>query len=440
MVHRGDDEFDTARRGWNRLHSTRPAVVVFCRETQDVVNALTWAREHALPVRVRSGRHGLEGWSSVDDGVVIDVSDMTSVEIDAEARTATVGAGLTQTEAVTALGDAGFAAPTGTEGTVGLAGATLGGGFGLLTRAFGMACDNLLSAEVVVASPDGGARVLTAGPHHHEDLLWALRGAGNGTLGVVTAMTYRIHPMPQPVSVTATWRGLGHLAELMETWQGWAPYADSGLTSQLEIHRDEVLLFAVLTSGTPADALTALTPVLSIGSPEVSTTSETWAATYAALQVPEEHEPASWKFTSQFVYRPFPSEAIEVVRSFMSEAPTADSNYFVNAFGGAVRTSEPPGGAAFAHRDCLFYAEPGAGWGVRGEETPAGLTETCLRWVASFSEALQPYVDGAYVNVPNPGMDGWADAYWGDHVGRLRQVKARYDPDGVFDAEHGLSG
>ena len=158
IVRPGDDDYRTASDSWNLLFSHDPAVIVFAQETRDVVNALAWARQNDVAVRVRSGGHCLEGWSTVDDGIVIDVSEMKSASIDPSSNTATVGAGLNQLEAVTALGKAGFAAPTGTEGTVGLVGATLGGGFGLLTRLFGMASDNLLAAEIVVASDDGGAR------------------------------------------------------------------------------------------------------------------------------------------------------------------------------------------------------------------------------------------------------------------------------------------
>jgi len=152
IVRPGDADYPVASAGYNLLFTHDPAVIVFARETQDVVNALAWARQNNVTVRVRSGRHSLEGWSNVDHGIVIDVSEMKSATIDAASNTATVGAGLNQLEAVTALGKAGFAAPTGTEGTVGLVGATLGGGFGLLTRIFGMASDNLLAAEVVVAA------------------------------------------------------------------------------------------------------------------------------------------------------------------------------------------------------------------------------------------------------------------------------------------------
>lgn len=441
IVRPGDPGYEEARLGYNRLFAHAPAAIVFCADTHDVVNALNWARRTNTPVRVRSGRHCLEGWSTVDDGLVIDVSGLKSATVDAATGIATVGAGLNQLEAVTALGEAGFAAATGTEGTVGLVGATLGGGFGLLTRSFGMASDNLLAAEVVVAPQDGGAKAIVADEQQNPELLWALRGAGNGNFGIVTSLTYRVHPLTQTVYVTATWAGLGDLPAIFDAWQASAPYVDDRLTTQLEILPGGFVLVGVLASGSQSEALELLTPMLSVGTPDVVAKDEDWAHTYAGFQIPPADERANWKFASQFVYDPFPPEAIDLIVSFMASAPTPDCNYFTNAFGGAVRRSEPSGGSAFAHRNALFYAEPGAGWGDRGG-VPASadpLTAECLSWVTEFSEALQPYVNGAYVNVPNPGMPGWEVAYWGPNVDRLRQVKARYDPECVFGYEQAVT-
>ncbi|KUI45735.1 FAD-binding protein [Mycobacterium sp. GA-1199] len=441
VVRPGDSGYDAARIGYNHLFSTQPDAVVFCTGIQDVVNAVAWARRNGVPLRVRSGRHCLEGWSAVDHGLVIDVSRMKSTAIDAASQVATVGAGLTQLETVTALGAAGFAAPTGTEGTVGLVGATLGGGFGLLTRRYGMASDNLLAAEIVVASGDDGATAIVTDEQNNPDLLWALRGAGNGNFGIVTSLTYRIHSLTQAICVVATWSGLEQLPPVFDAWQHSAPHIDDRLTSQLEIRREGIVLVAVLTDGSEADAKQMLAPILAVGKPHISTADARWADVYAGFQIPPADEAANWKFLSQFIYEPYPPEAIDLVTSFMSRAPTSDCNYFTNAFGGAVRTSEPPGGSAFAHRDALFYAEPGAGWGVRGGVSASDdpLTDGCLTWCAEFAEALKPYVSGAYVNVPNAGMPGWESAYWGDNVGRLRAIKAKYDPQNVFAFEQSLS-
>jgi hypothetical protein len=164
----------------------------------------------------------------------------------------------------------------------------------------------------------------------------------------------------------------------------------------------------------------------------------TWPEIYTGFQIPIEDDPANWKFNSQFITEPLPPEGIRVISAFMAKAP-AGCNYFTNAFGGAVQTSEPSGGSAFAHRDALYYAEPGAGWGVRGG-APVSEEQTAavLGWVAEFTEAMAPYVNGAYVNVPNAGMADWERAYWGPNVERLRKIKAAYDPDNVFSYEQSI--
>ncbi|MGW2039930.1 BBE domain-containing protein [Streptomyces virginiae] len=204
-------------------------------------------------------------------------------------------------------------------------------------------------------------------------------------------------------------------------------------------YRNRILLLAVLAEGTPAEAKKLLDPLLSIDSPQVAVQVGNWGDVYAGFQIPTADEPANWKFYSQFTRKRFPSKAIDVIVSFMQDAPTDDSNFFTQAFGGAVRTS-PRGGTAFPHRDALFYSEPGAGWGARSEEPGAcdPPTPQAQVWIAEFSLALRPYVDGAYVNVPNVGMQDWETAYWGSNVDRLRTIKAEYDPHNVFKYEQSI--
>ncbi|MFF3691198.1 FAD-binding oxidoreductase [Streptomyces sp. NPDC002187] len=439
IVRPTDAGYTDARLGWDQLFSHYPLVIVFAQNTQDVVNALTWARQNDVAVRVRSGRHALEGWSNVDNGLVIDISELKSVDIDTDSGVATVGAGLNQLEAVTTLAKQDLAVTTGTEGSVGLSGATLGGGFGFLTRWLGMACDSLVGAEIVVPSGDECAKVIRADRKKNEDLLWALRGAGNGNFGIVTSLTYKVAPLKSVAYLQATWQGTGDLADIFEAYQRTAPFVDDRLGTQLEIHRNQIFLFGVLAEGTPEEAEQLLAPILSIDSPDVSVQVGNWGDVYAGFQIPIEDEPANWKFFSQFTRKPFPSEAISVVSSFIQNAPTDDSNFFVQAFGGAVRKS-PRGGTAFPHRDALFYSEPGVGWGTRGDEPGVcdPLTPVAQTWIAEFSQALRPYVNGAYVNVPNIGQQDWQTAYWADNFDRLRKIKAQYDPHNVFQYEQSI--
>ncbi len=230
VVRAGDPGYEAARLGWNRLYSRYPESIVFCSNPQDVINAICWAREHGMALRARSGRHSLEGWSAIDGGLVIDVSRMKSVSIDPVARTATVGTGLTQLETVTALGQHGFAVPTGSEGGVGLGGVVLGGGFGLLTRSMGLACDNLLAADIVIADGDRSASMVRADATTNPDLLWACRGGG-GNFGIATSYTFSLHEISDMTFLIARWTSHADLAELLRTWQRDAPVADDNLTS-----------------------------------------------------------------------------------------------------------------------------------------------------------------------------------------------------------------
>ncbi|MFJ9033515.1 FAD-binding oxidoreductase [Streptomyces sp. NPDC102274] len=439
IVRPNDPDYAEASMGWDELFVHYPLVIVYAQKTEDVVNALTWARQHDVALRVRSGGHALEGWSNVDNGLVIDVSELKGAHIDTEARIATVGAGLNQLEAVTTLAEKNLAVTTGTEGSVGLSGATLGGGFGFLTRYLGMACDSLIGAEIVVVEGADCAKVINVDPKNHSDLLWALRGAGNGNFGIVTSLTYKVAPLKSVTYLTATWDGIGDLQAVFDAWQHTAPVADDRLGTQLEIHRNQILLFAVLAEGTPAEAKKLLAPILSVGSPNVTVQVGNWGDIYAGFQIPTQDEPANWKFASQFNYKPFPRKAIDVVASFMRDAPTDDSNFFTQAFGGAVRKA-PRGGTSFPHRDALFYSEPGAGWGQRGVPGSGDeLTSQAQAWIAEFSKALRPFGNGAYVNVPNVGMQEWETAYWGEeNFDRLRKIKANYDPRNVFQYEQSI--
>lgn len=439
IVRPNDPGYANASLGWDELFVHYPLVIVYAQETQDVVNALTWARQNDVALRVRSGGHHLEGWSNVDNGIVIDVSELKSVHIDTDSRIATVGAGLNQLEAVTTLAKQDLAVTTGTEGSVGLSGATLGGGFGFLTRYLGMACDSLVGAEIVVPSGVDCAKAIKVDRKNDSDLLWALRGAGNGNFGIVTSLTYKATPLNHVAYLQATWTGLDDLPEIFETYQRTAPFADTRLGTQLEIHRNVILLFGVLAEGSEEEVKEQLEPLLSIDSPDVSVQVGNWGDVYAGFQIPTELEPANWKFFSQFSTEPFPKEAISLVDSFIKDAPTDDSNFFVQAFGGAVRKSEPRGGAAFPHRNALFYSEPGAGWGTRGQSNcDAPLTPKSQAWIAEFSQALRPYVNGAYVNVPNIGQQDWETAYWKSNFDRLRKIKAEYDPHNVFQYEQSI--
>ena len=431
IVRPADVTYEAARQGWDALFSSYPSVIVFAQEATDVVNALTWARRHDTALRVRSGRHSLEGWSSTDGGMVIDVSDLKSIEIDRNAKTATVGTGVTQGELVAALAGTGLGFPTGDEAGVGLGGVVLGGGIGVLSRQMGVGCDNLLAVEMVVSSGPHGARLVRADQTHNPDLLWACRGGGGGNFGVATSYTLQLHPMPASVVVWQVSWPFDKLHDAFDAWQGWAPGADRRLGSTLVVLKPSngISIDGVFL-GAQTDLGNMLEPVTSVAGATVKMSSTSWADRYKNINSGPRQN-AYWKFTPSWASRKLSPAALDTVGEFMSKAPADACNFWSLAWGGKVK-SPPPGGTAFFHRSPLFYAEPGAGW------NDASLTEACMTWIGEFREAMLDHVEGGYVNVPDRAIAEFGPSYYGTNFARLRQVKAKWDPREVFHFEQSI--
>jgi FAD binding domain/Berberine and berberine like len=426
VVTPADPGYDRARWPWSRYLVDRPRLVVFAEKPDDVVNGIAWARQNGVPLRARSGRHALApGLSSVDGGAVIDVSALKDVAIDTKAGTATVGTGLTQGEVVEALGATGHTVPTGSEASVGIAGVTLGGGIGTLSRSLGVTCDSLIGLDIVVPDGTDGARLISANETSHADLLWACRGGGGGNFGIATSFTFRIHPIGEITHFKLDWDWSDPAAPF-EAWESLAPTADRNLGSTFVfLPRDSNVIEAEgIYRGNEEDLRKLLAPLLAVGSPKVTMESGSYADHFKKANAgPRQFY--NWQFTSSWIREPLPAPAVDTIIRFMSDAPAPACNYWCLNWGEATRV-EPPGGTAFVHRDALYYAEPGAGWNDPAKTGPVDA------WLSAFGKAMRPFVYGAYVNVPDPTFSDWGDLYYGDNFARLREVKRRYDPHDVF--------
>jgi FAD/FMN-containing dehydrogenase len=432
LVFPGNPGYERDRLGYARQFSEFPLVIVFCHEVRDVVNALSWCREHNVALRARSGRHCLEGWSNLDGGVVIDVSHMKQLHINASAGVATVQTGLNQGEIVDALAHAGYVMPTGGERSVGVAGVALGGGIGLLSRSLGVASDNLIGVEMVIPSGKYGARVIHADKEHNADLLWASRGGGGGNFGIATSFTFKVHPMPDVTLYEAVW-DWQYLTKLFSVWQDLAPSAIDALGSVYTPNskiNGTIDSYGILVGGSENQLRKLLHPMLKIGKPEVTFKTMPYLDAYNYL---DRHPslPANDKISSAWAYRPLPPEGIQVVRDFLAEAPNATGNIWCLNWGGAVGRI-PSRATAFVHRKPQFYMEWESIWQESSEE------EQNLIWVERFRKALQPYVMGSYVNVPDRSIGNWLSAYYGSNAERLREVKSKYDPYNVFNFEQSI--
>ena len=435
LVFPDSPDYESARLGWARQFSRFPLTIVFCQNAQDVVNAISWCRQNDVAFRARSGRHALEGWSSLDGGVIIDVSEMNGIDVDEEAGVATVQTGATQGAVVKALGKRGYTIPSGGEGTPGIGGVTLGGGIGWLSRSMGLVCDHLVSLEMVVPSGEQGARVIQADESDNADLLWASRGGGGGNFGIATSYTFRLVPISTVAFYEVTWgeQDWEHLDELLGVWQELAPSAPDELGSVFFASSKAagtITTYGVL-DGPEEQLRQLLGPLLEVGEPEV--TIETLPYLDAWLRIaatPEDDPPRKDKFSSVWVYDSLPPEGIGTVRRFLDDAPNPTADIWCLSWGGEVGRT-PTDATAFYHRKPRYYIE----WDISWEEDREG--NEVFAWTEQFRLAMVPYAEGSYINVPDSSIND-LKTYYGDNLARLQKVKRKYDPENVFRFEQSI--
>lgn len=421
----GEPQYDAARQEFNTFFNRFPLVIVFAQETQDVVNAVRWARFNHVPIRLRSGRHNYEGLSVVDAGIVIDVSEMTRVEVDRKRGTATVQTGLRDFALAEALASEGLAVPNGLCASTGIAGFTLGGGQSSLSRPFGLMIDNLLELEMV----DSNGDVLHANADQNADLFWASRGGGGGNFGIYTSFRFRTHRVDTVAYTNINW-DLRDLEPVLRAWQNFTlPGASERLTPLLTIASglESLLLMQGVFLGSAKELRRLLQPLLRAGSPLNVTIEEIpWIESVARIAATQPDTPEPFKSVGPFVNELLPDEAIAIIRRFINETPTSSVSVFLHGLGGAV-ARVPSEATSYFWRQALYNMSFFATW-----DTPDGAAPG-IHWVEEFRRAMRPFTQGVYVNTPDLSIKNWPKAYYGGNFDRLTRVKAKYDPKNVFN-------
>lgn len=426
--------YDTARRPADpRFAAVRPEAIVRCAGPADVVEALALIRRNRPPLAVRSGGHCCAGRSSTR-GVLIDVAPMNSVTV-WDGR-AVVGAGARLAGLYDGLAAHGVTIPAGCGPTVGIGGLTLGGGLGLLGRAYGLTADRLRAAEVVLA--DG--RIVTCDEHRHPDLFWALRGGGAAGLGVVTSLAFDPVAAPVMARLNLTWP-LRYAVPAILAWQVWAPRAPDELAASLHLvapgsgHEPPHVVLTGAMLGSRADLAGQLEEfVARVGTDPAGTqlgeashreTKRRLAKAHAAK--PASHEAVK----SSFFARPLTADVAGALVRHLGQDPVPgmDRTLAFIPWGGAY-TRIRPDATAFVHRGDRFLLQYLAGVRVDAATTTK---MSAQRWVRASDELGRPLASGGvYQNFPDPELDDPAAAYYGANLPRLGQVKAAYDPGMLF--------
>lgn len=410
-------EYERARLVFNRAFDQRPALIVRCASASDIGRALEFARSQKLPLAVRGGGHNRAGFGVCDGGVVIDLSDMNRVKVDAKNRVARAEAGSLVRDMDRATQRFGLATTMGGCPTVGIAGLTLGGGEGLLMSKYGAACDNLISAKLVTA--DG--RQVEASQSSNPDLFWAIRGGG-GNFGVATALEYRLHPVTSVLAGTLTYPP-GRIPELLQAFVKFVAAAPDEMNVVGEVLPSvDGARFHMLIChcGAPDQGAELLKPLRALKPEEDHMRVMSYLETQETINpyAPVAH------FQTDLFLPELTTTAIETITTAANSSPLTTRMFIVPLYGAITRVASSD--TAFALRQPGYELDLMARWVVPAERTSG------VQWVKTLRDKLQPLARGAYGNQLGETSEELVKAAYGSNYARLTAIKRKYDPDNVL--------
>jgi FAD/FMN-containing dehydrogenase len=439
VIDADDDRYDEARKLYNGMIDKRPRTIVRCADVADVIGAVRHGRELGLPIAIRGGGHNGAGFGSCEDGLVIDLSPMRGIRVDASTRTVRVEPGCTQGDVDHATHAFGLAVPAGIVSSTGIAGLTLGGGHGYLTRQHGLTIDNLIEADVVLA--DG--RLVTASEHEHPDLFWALRGGG-GNFGVVTSFRFRAHPVDS-VHGGPIFFDIADAQEVMRWYRDFLPQATERFSPFLGLKRvpsvdafpaelwgRQVCALVCCYDGPADEAEEAMRPLREeLPAPLLDGCTQ---MPYPALQRmfdPLLPPGLQWYWKGDIV-RHLPDEAIDVHLAHVAEAPSELSLMHLYPIDGAVhRVAQDE--TAWRFRDARWSMV------IAGIDPDPAAAGALTSWARGYWEAVHPFTaGGAYVNFMMEEGTDRVRATYGDNYTRLAEVKRAYDPTNLFHVNQNI--
>lgn len=431
--------YDAERRIHNAIIDRRPAMIVCCTSTADVVASVKFARTAAMPVTVRGAGHNVAGISIADDALMIDLSHMKAISVNAQSATATAEPGVTWAELNNELQPLGLAATGGYVGTTGVAGLTLGGGLGWMVRKYGCALDNLVSAEVVTATGD----VVRASSDENPDLFWGLRGGG-GNFGIVTSFTFRVHPVGtvlaglvlHPLSkargALRFWREFEQSAP-EEMTNGVVMFnAPPGLPLPEELQREPIVAIGGVSLGPTEASAKLLRPIREFGPPAADMYQP---MPYSAAQTMADFlwPRGLYSYWKSSFLTGLQDGLFEVMIAAFAECPARETVLVLEHNGNSAFDRVPEDATAFGHRKWPYNLVITTQW------SDPKLSDVSIRWTRNFFDALRPFMaDAVYVNYLGDVEEQLVYAAYGRKYERLAALKQKYDPTNFFNANHNI--
>lgn len=443
VVYRQDANYNKSRLVSNYYTSKNkyPEVVVYCQNAQDVQNAVKWARCKNIPIRIRSGGHHHEGYSTGNDVIVIDVGQMKDLQIDKKTNIATAQPGLNNDELYTKLAKQGYTHVGGTCGEVSLSGLILTGGMGPLLRRVGLGCDALVSFDMVDAK---GNIIHATKDNEHKDLFWATQGGGGGNFGIIVSIDIKVYPAEDVTWFNIGWDWDSPVDRVFSEWQNffvkqdrkWFSHLDlwgkSFATEKLKKHPIKALGFFW---GTPEQAREQLAPLLGVGKPKEEIFERVnWQKAIKALVDSTAvflTDKPEYKSSGAFVMDKLPKEAIDITVNTLRDSNSPLLNVLLFSMGGATADVAPTA-TAYYYRKANFFINYTSQWLKEDEDSKYKIELKTLR------ERLLPYTVGDYVGNPDPDLKDYLKDYYGENVAKLECVKRKYDPENIFKFEQSI--
>ena len=429
----GDEAYEGARKIWNAMIDKRPALIARCAATPDVVRGVNFARDNGLLLAVRGGGHNIAGNAVCDDGMVIDMSRMKAARVDPGRRLVTIEGGATLADLDAATQAHGLATPVGINSTTGIAGLTLGGGFGWLSRKYGMTVDNLESAEVVTAAGD----VVRANEKEHPDLFWALRGGG-GNFGVVTRFEFRLHPVGPDVLSGLIVYPISEAKAVLQQYREFIAAAPEALAVwpvlrlapplpflPESVHGTGIVALALIYADDPQQGELLIEPLRRFGT---LLGQHVGVQPYVAWQ--KAFDPllsfGARNYWKSHNFSTLADGLFDIAIEYIGKLPSRQCEIFFGAIGGATNRPSPDS-MAYAHRDARFVMNVHGRW-----ENPAD-DKRCIAWARDYFKATAPFASGGvYVNFLTADEGDRVRSAYGPNYDRLARVKRTYDPDNLF--------